>query len=129
MKKILVIDDSGVQRKMIIQIIKKAGYENPTLEAGDGQQAIEVVAANFQDVGLALCDWNMPVMNGLEFITAIAKVPMVAHIPVIMVTTEGTEEKINQAKSANPKLMGYVIKPFTPDQLKAAIDPIIKAAG
>ncbi len=129
MKKILVIDDSGVQRKMIIQIIKKAGYENPTLEAGDGQQAIEVVAANFQDVGLALCDWNMPVMNGLEFITAIAKVPMVAHIPVVMVTTEGTEEKINQAKSANPKLMGYVIKPFTPDQLKAAIDPIIKAAG
>lgn len=129
MKKILVIDDSGVQRKMIIQIIKKAGFENPTLEAGDGQQAIEVVAANFQDVGLALCDWNMPVMNGLEFITAIAKVPMVAHIPVVMVTTEGTEEKINQAKSANPKLMGYVIKPFTPDQLKAAIDPIIKAAG
>ncbi|MBF0399073.1 MAG: response regulator, partial [Desulfobacterales bacterium] len=58
--KILVVDDSGVQRKMIIQIIKKAGFTNEILEAADGAIAIETLAANFQDVGLVLCDWNMP---------------------------------------------------------------------
>ncbi len=127
MKKILVVDDSSVQRKMIIQIVKKAGFENDILEAGDGLQAIEVLGSNFQDVGIVLCDWNMPNMSGLEFIEGIAKVPMLAAIPVVMVTTEGTEDKIKEAKTANPNLAGYVAKPFTADQLKAAIDPILKA--
>ncbi len=129
MKKILVVDDSGVQRKMIIQIIHKAGFQNETLEAGDGNQAIETLAGNFQDVCLVLCDWNMPNMSGLEFIGAVAKVPPVAHIPIVMVTTEGTEGRIAEAKTANPNLAGYVAKPFTPDKLKEAIDPILAAAG
>ncbi len=125
MKKILVVDDSGVQRKMIIQIISKAGFTNETLEAADGSLAIEVLAANFQDVGVVLCDWNMPNMSGLEFIEAIAKVPAVASIPVVMVTTEGTAEKIAEAKAANPNLAGYIPKPFTPELLKETIEPIL----
>ncbi len=129
MKKILVVDDSGVQRKMIIQIIAKAGFENETLEAEDGSKAIEVLAGNFQDIGLVLCDWNMPVMSGFEFIEAVAKVPPVAHIPIVMVTTEGTDEKIAEAKAANPSLLGYVSKPFTPERLKETISPILAAAG
>lgn len=129
MKKILVVDDSGVQRKMIIQIIRKAGLNHETLEAGDGEQAIQILAANYNTVGLVLCDWNMPKMNGLEFISGVAKVPLVANIPVVMVTTEGTAEKIAQAKQANPNLAGYVAKPFTPDQLKVVIDPILAKAG
>ncbi len=129
MKKILVIDDSGVQRKMIVQIIKKAGFENEILEAPDGAVGIETLAGNFQDVALVLCDWNMPNMSGIEFVGAVAKVPAVAEIPVIMVTTEGTDDKIAEAKAANPNLAGYIPKPFTPDQLKAAIDPILNAAG
>jgi len=129
MKKILVVDDSGVQRKMIMQIIKKAGFENELLEAADGSLAIEVLAANFQDVGIVLCDWNMPNMSGLEFIEAIAKVPAVASIPVVMVTTEGTEEKMAEARAANPNLAGYIPKPFTPDLLRETITPILDAAG
>lgn len=129
MKKILVVDDSGVQRKMIIQIIKKAGFENETLEAADGSLAIETLAANFQDVGIVLCDWNMPNMSGLEFIEAVAKVPAVASIPIVMVTTEGTDEKIAEAKAANPNVQGYIPKPFTPELLKTTIEPILAAAG
>jgi len=125
MKKILVVDDSGVQRKMIIQIIRKAGYENETLEANDGNEAIEKLATNFQDVGLVLCDWNMPNMTGLEFIEAVAKVPPVAAIPIVMVTTEGTEEKIQEAKAANPNIAGYIAKPFTPEKLKETITSIL----
>ncbi len=127
MKKILVVDDSGVQRKMIIQIIQKAGFQNPILEAGDGAQAIQTLATNFQDVGIVLCDWNMPNMNGLEFISAIAKVPAVACIPVVMVTTEGTADKIAEAKAANPNLAGYIAKPFTPEVLQSTITPILQS--
>lgn len=125
MKKILVVDDSGVQRKMIIQIIRKAGYENETIEAGDGNEAIERLAANFQDIGIVLCDWNMPNMTGIEFIEAVAKVPAVASIPVVMVTTEGTEDKIAEAKAANPNIAGYIPKPFTPEKLKETIQSIL----
>jgi len=128
--KILVVDDSGIQRKMIIQIIAKAGFTNETLQAENGEDAIQVLGANFKDIGLVLCDWNMPKMTGFEFIEGVAKVPAVAGIPIVMVTTEGTEDKIAQAKAAHPNLAGYVTKPFTPDQLKAAIDPILnKPAG
>ncbi len=126
MKKILVLDDSGVQRKMIIQIIRKAGFENGTLEAADGEAGIQQLGTNFKDVGLVLCDWNMPGMNGLEFIEGVAKVPPVADIPIVMVTTEGTEEKIKEAYTAHSNLAGYVKKPFTPDQLKAVISPILQ---
>lgn len=129
MKKILVVDDSGVQRKMIIQIIRKAEFQNDILEAADGALAIEVLAGNFQDVGIVLCDWNMPNMSGLEFIAAIAKVPPVAAIPVVMVTTEGTEEKMAEARAANPNLVGYIAKPFTPEQLRDTIKPILAKAG
>ena len=61
--KILVIDDSGLQRKLISQIIRKAGFDNEIMEAGDGQQAIQLLGTNFNEIGLILCDWNMPNMN------------------------------------------------------------------
>jgi len=129
MKKILVVDDSSVQRKMIIQIIRKAGFQNETLEAGDGLEAIGVLGENFQDIGVVLCDWNMPNMNGLEFVEGVAQVPAVAAVPIVMVTTEGTADKIALVKAANPNLQGYVVKPFTPEQLKASIDVILQRAG
>lgn len=128
MKKILVVDDSSVQRKMIIQIIRKAGFTNDILEAGDGLEAIGVLGENFQDIGVVLCDWNMPNMNGLEFIEGVGQVPAVASVPIVMVTTEGTADKIAQAKAANQNLRGYVVKPFTPDQLKEAVAPILGTA-
>ena len=126
MKKILVVDDSGVQRKMIIQIIRKAGFKNEILEAADGELAIEAIGNNFQDLGLVLCDWNMPNMSGIEVVGAVGNIPMLAHIPMVMVTTEGTEAKINEAKAANKNLAGYVCKPFSPDKLKEVINPILE---
>ncbi|MBF0331253.1 MAG: response regulator [Candidatus Omnitrophica bacterium] len=127
MKKILVVDDSSVQRKMIIQILRKAGFTNETMEAGDGLEAIGVLGEHFQDIGVVLCDWNMPNMNGLELIEGVGQVPAVAEVPIVMVTTEGTADKIAQARAANSNLRGYVVKPFTPEQLKEAIAPILNA--
>lgn len=123
---ILVVDDSMVQRKMIAQIIQKTGFGGSVLEAGDGKQAIQTLGAKYKDVALILCDWNMPNMSGIEFIEAVGKVPAVAGIPVIMVTAEGTEEKIKEANEKNPNLFGYIVKPFTPDQLKEKIEKALK---
>ncbi len=124
--KILVVDDSGVQRKMIIKIIQMAGFTNPILEAANGQEAVQVLGVNFKEIGLILCDWNMPVMSGIDFIEGVGKVPQLAQIPIIMVTTEGTEAKIKEARSKYPMLVGYVSKPFTPEQLKTTIQPFLK---
>ena len=129
MKKILIVDDSSVQRRMIVQIIRKSGFENEILEAGDGLEAIGVLGEHFESIGIVLCDWNMPNMNGLEFVEGIAQVPVVASVPVVMVTTEGTADMIAQAKAANPNLQGYIVKPFTAEQLKATIEPILRRAG
>ena len=125
--KILVVDDSMVQRKMIIKIIRDAGYQQEVLEAPDGQQAIQQLGTHHKDVGLILCDWNMPVLSGIDFVEGVGKIPVLAKIPLIMVTTEGTEVKINEAKSKHPSLAGYLVKPFTSDQLKAKVEPFLKA--
>ena len=121
----MVVDDSAVQRKMIAQIIKQAGFDNEILEAANGEQAIHVLGGHFRDVGLILCDWHMPEMNGVEFIEGVAKVPAVADIPIVMVTTAGTEEKLKQAYSVHPNLKGYVVKPFTAEKLKTVIAPFL----
>ncbi len=124
--KILIVDDSGVQRKMIMKIIQEAGFSQPVLEASNGQEAVQVLGTNFQDIGLILCDWNMPVMSGIDFVEGVGKVPQLSKIPIVMVTTEGTESRIKEARSKYPTLVGYVTKPFTADQLRNTISPFIK---
>jgi two-component system, chemotaxis family, chemotaxis protein CheY len=124
--KVLIVDDSGVQRKLISQILKKAGFDNEILEASDGREAIQQLGAHYQDVKLILCDWNMPNLSGIEFLEAVAKVPQVSMIPCIMVTTEGTEQKIQEAHQRHPFLRGYLVKPFTPEQLKEKVEKFLR---
>ena len=117
--KVLVIDDSGIMRKMITRALRQAdvGVEE-TLEAENGAEGLESFQANSPD--LVLCDWNMPVMDGLEFVQ---KAAASAPTPIIMLTTEGTDEKMGLAKEAGAK--GYVTKPFTPEKLGAAISELM----
>lgn len=122
---ILIVDDSMVQRKMIARIIQQAGFDNGVMEAGDGKQAIQILGANYKNIGLILCDWNMPNMSGIEFIEAVAKVPAVAEVPVVMVTSEGTESRIKEANEKNPFLKGYIVKPFTPEQMKEKLEQVL----
>lgn len=124
--KILVVDDSSVQRKMITQLILQAGYSHDILEAENGEDAIQILGRNFKEISLIFCDWNMPKMNGLEFIQGVIKVPPVAGIPIVMVTVEGSDDKIAKARAAHPQLAGYVVKPFTPDQLKNLLNSLLK---
>jgi two-component system chemotaxis response regulator CheY len=111
----LIIDDSSVMRKIIERLLKQAGLELSTvLEAGNGVEALTLLKDN--KVDLILCDINMPVMNGLEFIKQLPEVENAKGVPVVMVTTEGSESHVVQALSAGAK--GYIRKPFTPEQVK-----------
>ena len=124
--KILLIDDSLLDRKLLIRILKHAGIENEILQAENGEDGLEVLANNYKDVGLILLDWQMPKMSGIEFMTGIMQVPAVASIPVVMVTASGSEENKKIARGVNPNLAGYIVKPYKSDELLQTIRPFLK---
>lgn len=116
----LVVDDSGIMRKMVMRSLKEADLAKFTFtEACDGLDALEKF--NPQTMNMLFVDWNMPNMSGIEFVTKIRQSN--TEIPVVMITTEGTIAKIDEAFE-NGSVNGYVVKPFTPDVLKAKLEPL-----
>ncbi len=111
--KVLVVDDSKVMRVILSRILKEMGHE--VVEAGDGQDALKKVEES-GGVGLALVDWNMPVMNGLDFVKALRADTRFWQIPVMMVTTETEMGQVQLALQAGAN--NYVTKPFTPDVIQ-----------
>jgi two-component system chemotaxis response regulator CheY len=114
----LIVDDSRAMRRIVGRILVDAGYE--VLEAGDGQQAIDVLAAEADLPVLACVDWNMPVMDGLTFITEVRKRPEWRKITLMMVTTESEQDRIVRALAAGAH--EYLIKPFTGEALMEKLD-------
>ncbi len=111
--KALLLDDSKTMRSMLRRIMVDAGFE--TCEAGDGQEALDVIAASDELPDVALVDWNMPVMDGLQFVTAVRNNPELRRITLVMVTTESEQSQIVRALAAGAH--EYMIKPFTADAL------------
>lgn len=118
----LIVDDSSVMRKIVERSLRQAGISlTRVFEAGNGADALTVLADNRVD--LILCDINMPVMDGLEFVKQLREVPNGKDVPVVMITTEGSEAHVVQALSAGAR--GYIRKPFTPDQVKEQVIPVL----
>ena len=118
----LIVDDSAVMRKIVERAIRQAGVElSRVFEAGNGVEALAVLAEN--SVDLILCDINMPVMDGLEFVKQLGSVPKAKEAAVVMITTEGSESHVVQAISLGAR--GYIRKPFTPDQVREHIVPLL----
>jgi len=118
----LIVDDSSVMRKIVERSLRQAGLElKQVLEAGNGAEALAVLQDNCVD--LILCDINMPVMDGLEFVKQLSGVPNAKGVPVVMITTEGSESHVVQALSSGAR--GYIRKPFTPEQVKESIVPVL----
>ncbi|MGR3317278.1 MAG: response regulator [Candidatus Anammoxibacter sp.] len=114
MPTVLIVDDSSVMRKIIQKQIKAANLQvDEFMEAGDGKEALEKVKGQVPD--LILCDWNMPNMTGIEFIKTLHSSGDYGHVPIVMITTEGSDSMREEAAAAGAK--GYITKPFTPDQL------------
>ena len=121
-KTVLIVDDSNTMRKIVSRALRQAGIDfDEILEAGDGQEALAVLAD--KQVDIVLSDINMPNMNGLEFLKAKAEDPAIKGIPVVMISTETGADIINEAKSYGA--IGAVKKPFTPDLINATLGPLL----
>jgi two-component system chemotaxis response regulator CheY len=112
----LIIDDSRAVRAFIRPILHDLGFQ--TLEAANGQEALDLVA-QYPDIRVILVDWNMPVMDGLQFIRAVRADRNHDDIRIVMVTTETESEQMNRAINAGAN--EYVMKPFTRDVLVAKL--------
>jgi two-component system, chemotaxis family, chemotaxis protein CheY len=119
----LIVDDSSVMRKIVERSLRQAGIElSKVFEAANGAEALVVLAENRVD--LILCDINMPVMDGLEFMKQLSGVNNAKGVPAIMITTEGSESRVVQALSYGAR--GYIRKPFTPEQVREQVVPVLE---
>ena len=118
----LIVDDSSVMRKIVERSLRQAGIElEKVVEASNGAEALAAVQSN--KIELILCDINMPVMDGLEFVRQAATIESAKGIPIVMITTEGSETHVVQALTAGAR--GYIRKPFTSDQVKEHVLPVL----
>lgn len=119
---VLIVDDSAAIRKILQRVLRQTEIPIGTVhEAGDGVEAL--AALRQQSIGLVLSDINMPNMDGLEFLTKMRAEQSWQAIPVLMVSTEGTQEKVLEAVEKGAS--GYVRKPFTAEQIKEKLAGLI----
>lgn len=113
----IVVDDSRATRAILVRILGELGFE--TVQAAHGREALEALAAE-PPVDLALVDWNMPVMDGLEFVRKVRARPELAAMRIVMVTTEGDTDHMIRALEAGAD--EYAMKPFTPAVIREKLE-------
>ncbi len=121
--KILVVEDNVTTRLYIKRILKKLGYEK-VMAVDDGETALmELKLAQFN---LIISDWDMPNLNGLDFLKTLRQKPKLRNIPFLMVTAEKEVSKIQKALKLGAD--NYVVKPFQPGHLKRKITELLKGS-
>lgn len=118
--KFLAVDDSPTMRRIVANTLKRLGYED-VVEATNGKEALEKLATN--SINFIITDWNMPEMDGLEFVQNVKANGDTAEVPILMITTRGVKDDIVDAMKAG--VNSYIVKPFTPQVLKEKIDSIL----
>jgi two-component system chemotaxis response regulator CheY len=118
-KTILAVDDSSSLRQMVAFSLKAAGYQ--VVEAVDGQDGLE--KAKQQTVDLVLTDQNMPKMDGLSLIKALRGLPAYQKVPILMLTTESSDEMKSKGRAAGAN--GWLVKPFDPQRLIEVVKKVI----
>lgn len=119
---VLIVDDSSSMRKVIRKVLQISGFDvGEVFEAGNGKEALEVLNSNWVD--LILSDIHMPVMDGYQFLAELRKREEFKDVPVVLVTTEGDEKKLQMAMSMGAQ--GYVRKPFQPEQIREYLKGIM----
>jgi two-component system chemotaxis response regulator CheY len=122
--RILIVDDSSVMRKIVERALRQAGLDSLVVhEASNGTEGLDLLRA--KQVDLILSDINMPSMDGLEFLRQIQAQKLAPDVPVVMITTESSEEHVKQAIQSGAR--GYIRKPFTAEQVKERVLPLLTA--
>jgi len=119
---VLIVDDSRSMRAVIKKTISMSGFKmDECLEAENGREALDVLAKDWVD--MIISDINMPEMNGLEFVEELKKDSLLKAIPVIVISTEGSEKRIQNAFDLGAK--GFITKPFLPEEIKKVLYEVI----
>ena len=116
---VLTVDDSTSMRQMVKATLVSAGYE--VVEASDGQEALDYAREN--PVDLVITDVNMPRMDGITLIGELRALPAYRLVPMLMLTTESSQEKKMEGKRAGAT--GWIVKPFNPTQLIATLKKLL----
>lgn len=123
--RVLIVDDSPVMRAFIRRIIVLSGMEGAEfLEASDGREALHLLHAQWVDV--VLTDINMPSMDGEELVRCLEADDLLKSLPVLIVSTDGTESRKQQMLSLGAR--GYVKKPFLPETLREELERVLGGA-
>ena len=117
-KTVLVVDDSASLRQVVKMALMGAGYQ--VIEAGDGKAALALLDG--RSIHMAVCDVNMPVLNGIEFVKAAKALSQYKFMPIMMLTTDNQNEKMDAGKAAGAR--AWMVKPFAPSQLVKAVDKL-----
>ena len=115
--KFLIVDDSSTMRRIVKNSLKRIGFED-ILEAENGLQGLELLNA----AEIILTDWNMPEMDGLEFVKRVRE--QNETIPILMVTTNAAKDDIVTALKNG--VNNYIVKPFTPETLKEKVEAVLE---
>ncbi len=119
--KILIVDDAKTMRTIIKNVLKKLGFSDDNfLEAEDGEVALKILKEHADEVKIIFLDWNMPKMNGFEFLKIVRANKEYDPIKIVMVTTETKKENVIAALKAG--VNNYIAKPFTPQVLKQKLE-------
>jgi len=119
--KILIVDDAKTMRKIISNVLKQLGFSPEDLiEAENGEEALKKLEEYENDIGIIFLDWNMPKMNGFEFLQKVRSQEKYNHIKIVMVTTETAKKNVIAALKAGAN--NYIAKPFSPQVLKQKLE-------
>ncbi len=126
MLKVLIADDSKMMRVMHVRSLRQVGYEVEATEANNGEEALAAFEPGKFD--LVIVDWNMPGMDGVEFVRAAREKEQGSgrRTPILMITSQSTEEQMLKAKEAG--VDNLLTKPVTPEALGAALEMLLARA-
>lgn len=117
--RVLTVDDSRTILAMLHHTLSNAGFQ--VLQAEDGKQGLEVLKSETVDV--VITDINMPVMDGIEFIKNVRSSGQYQSLPILILTTETSQDKRDQGKAAGGT--GWIVKPFDPEKLISVIHRVV----
>ncbi len=118
-KTILIVDDSATLRQVVSIALRGAGYN--VVEASNGKEALGKLDGS--KINLIISDVNMPIMDGITLVKEVKKLPNYKFTPIIMLTTEGSDEMKREGQAAGAK--AWVVKPFQPEQMLKAVSMLV----
>lgn len=123
---ILIIDDSATVRAVLAKTLRLAGVDVGELqEAANGKEGLAKLQEGWFD--LVFTDINMPIMNGLQLIDTISKDAVLAGMPVVVISTDGSTTRIEEVKAKGVR--AYMRKPFTPESVRDVVNEVLGPQG